>query len=351
VPARGSRVLVFLALCPLFDKSICDDDRAADTLSGAFLAGYERALGEAIVRANIAGRCWRSGDNCVAPTGATLTALVIVKRIFFECLRRAGLRVCAVALSSAAAIGSMRGSDQRHFFLYDNAALGLRAFNAPHLKFCSTLNQPWLYQDILVSIGGARTEGPLMCATRMLVGFAARAADALGEHDGGERIYRAMTADAAMQAKGVVGRAWEGRFGDGVDEAAEAAARAGKRRKSIDAGACDAYAVLVRSHGTPQLARPAPRPPRPPPRPISLTPHTRTHTPHITHQTHALSHRQRRHGRWRGSSGGAGREPARGRLPPAGRRGWREEPHAAADHGQVRRGQAQLWYVLPAPLL
>jgi hypothetical protein len=254
LPARGAGVLVFMAQCPLYDKSICDADRAAGTLSGAFLAGFERALRVPIVRANIAGRCWRSAsnDNCQDPHGATLDALVIVKRIFFLCLRRAGLRVLRVALSSAAAIGSLGGAAQPHFATYFNTDLGLHAFNSPHIKYTNTSLQPWLYDNISVSIGGARTEGALVCASRMLSGFAEQGALMLGEKDKGRRIYAAMLADAGMRDKGVVGRAWDDRFGDGVDEAAEAAAKAAKRRKSIAAGVCDAYAVLVRSHGTPR---------------------------------------------------------------------------------------------------
>ena len=238
LPTPGTVAMGFLALCPLREKSICDADMAGDTISGAFLAGYARAMGVPIVRANIAGHCWRCGENCVSPKGPTLAALVVVKRIFFLCLRRAGLRLCAVAVTSVTAVKSVGGSAQPNFTVYNNLDLQVQAFNAPHFKYCCATLQPWLYDSILLSIGGRASAGGVHCATLMMNGFAGCAAAVLGERDSGKRIYTTLIADRALRLKGVVGKAWERRLSDDVDPAAEAEAAHLKQLRMSKIGGC-----------------------------------------------------------------------------------------------------------------
>ena len=208
LPPAGTSVVVIRALCALRDKTLADGD---DTITGAFVDGFERVLGIPLVRSNIAMVCHRKGKDgveldkgqagCHDPTGNDLRVLAKVKELHFVGLLAAGLRIVAIIASSNASQLSFspeqKGAQQQ---MGTGTYEGVPIYSICHPKYVSPTCR---FTKPLAKTLGAPYGDPLAVTSRVVDQWAT-IADEITSEVGVSRhqhIYESLRAHPAVVAR------------------------------------------------------------------------------------------------------------------------------------------------------
>ena len=260
LPPPGTEAFVLQMLCARYDKTLGDGD---DTLTGAIVAAFVRALEKPVVFRNTAMVCHRKGDahgnelkhgqdGCKDPTGVVLYGLSLVKQLHTLGLLSAGVIVLGIFASSNASVASF-GLDHKkvpHFTAQTVGGVykGIPIFCAPHFKYGSAtcINNKSAGQRL-----GADISDRLSAPSRFVNGIAGMGARALGFEDAAavgvaKDIYERMRTCPISR---VTVREWRNRFTSTSTPETEARIKEELRKNSSKGGAfLHAQRAVARAH-------------------------------------------------------------------------------------------------------
>ena len=247
LPAKGARVAIYQALCPLYAQWLAD---GGDAKSTVFIEALQRAAGLRFVLCNIAFRCWRKGVDGVEPTGGAagchceleqelLDVLADVRKVHLLGLEAAGVAVVCIVAAAQGSIASLIGKvAAKTVELGVPRAVGiwtLFALQHPKFVFWSCINDKGVCNRLKILMGDV-----LLRASKVLELYAEVASAVRKLVDGmelpAEVIYMRVREDEAARASGLVVRSWDDRDETTTDEETSARLDKALREQRSKAG-------------------------------------------------------------------------------------------------------------------